>query len=379
MNTVLPFKFSGTFVLTLIFVIGNISGTGLTIRVLLNSYPLNAKTNITCTSDHGFILQTAQKKPTVYRSNKLILRTHKKSLYKNPVYVIPQSRSFSLDGQTYYGILKVHNDPDQKNLLLINMLPLDEYLYSVLRYESLSFWPLEMQKVQAVTSRTYALYQMYHNKHSSYDIKNTNAHQVYRGIHDCKHLREAITQTHNLVLMYRGKPALTMFDICCGSLIPAHMKDKDHKKPYLYRSHACTFCRTKKNFAWHTVLNKQTILEALKKDTNMIHKTKNLGKLTRVCIHEKDRAGIVHHLALHGTHGSCLISPKKLAKSLGMQLKSTAFSLNDAHEQLVLKGLGFGHNVGLCQLGARELVARSHNFKQILRFYFPGTHLMQVA
>ncbi|MBQ9597275.1 MAG: hypothetical protein IJR34_03365, partial [Bacteroidales bacterium] len=43
--------------------------------------------------------------------------------------------------------------------------------------------------------------------------------------------------------------------------------------------------------------------------------------------------------------------------------------------RLVLRGKGWGHGVGLCQIGAAVMASRGFDYKQILAFYYPGSQL----
>jgi stage II sporulation protein D len=56
-------------------------------------------------------------------------------------------------------------------------------------------------------------------------------------------------------------------------------------------------------------------------------------------------------------------------------LPSNYFSIKDDNRGVNIAGQGYGHGVGLCQLGALELAKRGYTYKQILSFYFPQHHL----
>ena len=55
-------------------------------------------------------------------------------------------------------------------------------------------------------------------------------------------------------------------------------------------------------------------------------------------------------------------------------LKSSAFSVErDPAGAFVLRGRGWGHGVGLCQIGAAVMAANGYDYRQILQHYYPGT------
>ena len=53
-------------------------------------------------------------------------------------------------------------------------------------------------------------------------------------------------------------------------------------------------------------------------------------------------------------------------------LRSTFFSCSPDGNEVVLKGKGFGHGVGLCQEGAMKMAKMGYSARQILLYYFPG-------
>lgn len=59
-------------------------------------------------------------------------------------------------------------------------------------------------------------------------------------------------------------------------------------------------------------------------------------------------------------------------------LPSNNFVMTMKNEKIHVKGQGYGHGVGLCQLGALELAKRGYNYRQILSHYFPR-HKMKKA
>ncbi|QQR49226.1 SpoIID/LytB domain-containing protein [bacterium] len=367
------------------------------IHVLLNELDAQQRSSHTIASSNGFILESPlhNKKALWKKNTKINIIVKENTLYvqcndgkyrqvlNNNLTITPIDGILHFDSKSYQGTLNVRIDKTQKSLLLINKLSLDDYIYSVLRFESLSYWPLEMQKVQAVASRTYAVYQMLEarskrSKRLGYDIKNTNFHQVYNGAHDCTHLRKAVEETHNLILTHKNGVALTMFDICCGGIIPSAMKKADVAKPYLYRSNQCTFCAKKSLFKWNEYLCPVEILKQLKANKKTAHKLKPIKEITHMMVHERDKAGIAQTIRIANNEKSVTLSASDLKSSLETKLKSLALDIKLRNNKVILTGRGFGHNLGLCQLGARELVAQGWLFKDILAFYYPTTKLARL-
>ena len=56
-------------------------------------------------------------------------------------------------------------------------------------------------------------------------------------------------------------------------------------------------------------------------------------------------------------------------------LKSSAFELEEKGEEIVFHGRGWGHGVGLCQIGAAVMASRGYDYRAILLHYYPGTEI----
>ena len=59
-------------------------------------------------------------------------------------------------------------------------------------------------------------------------------------------------------------------------------------------------------------------------------------------------------------------------------LKSSAFTVTHAYGRFLLQGAGWGHGVGLCQIGAAVMADRGYSFEQILTHYYPGSELTRL-
>ena len=56
-------------------------------------------------------------------------------------------------------------------------------------------------------------------------------------------------------------------------------------------------------------------------------------------------------------------------------LKSSAFDVSIEGDDILLKGCGWGHGVGLCQIGAAVMASKGYSYKEILQHYYPGSVL----
>jgi stage II sporulation protein D len=367
------------------------------IRVLLKEFATDQKVTFAIQSNRGFVLESpiASGKRARWPHEIINLLAHKHNLFlltengtykrikANELAIASIDGDLKIDNLRYTGAIYLRIDPQTKMIQIVNKVNLDDYIYAVLRSESLPYWPAEMQKVQAIASRTYAVRQIKLTRSNAtntpfYDIKNNNSHQVYHGNHSETHLRTAVNATHNLILTYNGDIALTMFDICCGGIIPGAMKKRDADKPYLFRKNRCTFCRDNVSYEWHCALDKDRLLNRLLESPKTAAKAKKIGTITGISLREKDRANIVHRILIHGSRNNISFTNNEFKSVLQSKARSNAYAVKMIDGKVDLHGYGYGHHMGLCQIGARELVSRGKKYPEILDFYFPKTKLMRL-
>ncbi len=366
------------------------------VRVLLDEFDLKKSTDLVFSSKNGFLLESPidSKKMASLGKQKLELQIHKSNFYlklpnetfrkiKNNELAIsnPYHKRITLKDKSYEGTILIRIDEKNNTVLVINKVDLESYIYSVLRSESIPYWPLEMQKIQAVASRSYCMHLIKnrHTKNNFYDLKNSNFNQLYNGHHRFEHLRQAVEQTTGQIIVYNNGPALAMFDVACGGIIPSLMKHKDQSKPYLCRDYRCTLCKRNMScYVWKEDIHENDFLSYLRAHTNFNKQLIKLGKLKNIRVLDKDKAGIVHKIELIGSRNNVTLPCKALRSSIRGRFTSMAIAIKKQHDRIVITGHGHGHHLGLCQCGARELVARGWDYKKVLDFYFPKTKLARL-
>lgn len=103
----------------------------------------------------------------------------------------------------YRGAVQVSQE--NKTLLAVNYVDLEDYLYSVVSSEVSPSWPLEAQKAQAIAARSFALVHYFRPAHARYDLGSTQRWQVYGGLsHEWNTSQQVVESTRGLVLSYRG-------------------------------------------------------------------------------------------------------------------------------------------------------------------------------
>ena len=93
---------------------------------------------------------------------------------------------------------------------------------------------------------------------------------------------------------------------------------------------------------------------------------------------ETGPSGRIKYLRIVGSRHTEVIGKElKIRRALSRShLKSSAFSAErDPGGAWILHGRGWGHGVGLCQIGAAVMAANGYDYRQILQHYYPGTHV----
>lgn len=369
------------------------------IRVLLEEHSLAQETKFIIKSSKNFVLESpAQSKTTaVYQQKALHIQCKNSKLYMrcrdhtyrrikhSSIEIASPDEKITFNGKTYQGNLTLRIDEPNGLVLVINSLKLDDYVYSVVRNESIPSWPLGMQKIQAIISRTYAVFLMQKaklkNRHQDlYDIKNTNLHQVYNGSHNYTHLRQAVSETQDLILTHKGNVALTMFDICCGGSQPSLMRHRDVSKPYLCRSKLCVSCIGAPSYRWKEDLFATSFLEKLRSNPKFKHKFKKFGKtLADIKITDVDKSGVVHKVKLYDKKNNVVtLIGNEIRGTFLHKIKSCQFTIKKVRDRIIVAGRGYGHQQGLCQWGAKNMVQQGRSTKAILSFYYPTTTLSRL-
>jgi stage II sporulation protein D len=297
-----------------------------------------------------------------------------KKINRKSLYIIPNKKYVQFGEGSFDGCMLLQRDA--KRCYLMNLIDSEEYIFSVLKTESWPTWPIEMNKVQAIASRSYLLHQLLHSRKTDvpYHIKNTNYHQTYTGVHDRHAVRDAVKETEGIILSFNKVPILAMFDSCCGGIIPSKSRDliDFSKAPYLDRPYGCSYCKKSKIYSWKAEYSYSEFRDVLQEGYNGI-----LHDLSDVKIGAKDKAGVVKHIIAKTKKQEINFSAKEMYK-LFKDVKSFSFIVTKKSQKITLQGKGYGHHLGLCQWGARELVARGWDYEKILKFYYPGTTIMKL-
>lgn len=256
--------------------------------------------------------------------------------------------------------------------------------------------------------------------HTLFDVCADDHCQRYQGITKAtsKHVAEAVQATRGLVLLSDEGICDARFSKCCGGMVEEYRYCwEDEDKPYLkvvrdnanatvdvdltnesnsddwIRSNPDAFCNTHDARILSQVLNDfdQTTtdfyrwrVEYTQEEVGQLLKKKlgiDFGLITAFEPLERGKSGRISRLKIVGTKRTLVLGKElEIRRALSeSHLYSSAFVVDvterDAQGlplRFVFIGAGWGHGVGLCQIGAAVMGEKGYPFHEILAHYYPG-------
>jgi len=257
-------------------------------------------------------------------------------------------------------------------LLAINELPLEDYVKGVVPSEMSAAWHPEALKVQAIATRTYALYKMRQNARKDFDVVASIKDQVYlyRGrAAAAGPAARAADETRDQVLAYRDEPILAAFSSTAAGLTEDAWNVWAVDLPYL-KGVECPFDLNSPWYQWRTDVGLAMLEQRLRDEGFPVGVIASLAPATYT------KAGRVVQVRILHSGGELYVKGDDLRRVLGYTvLPSTQFDFDVVGLQVQFAGRGNGHGVGLCQWGAKELAERGYSAETILRYYYPGADI----
>ena len=356
--------------------------------------------------------------------------------------------------QRFKGELKIIVEDDR--LTAINIIPIEDYLTSVISSEMSATASLELLKAHAVISRSWLLNKLKvangklkvimhpdntanfelstlpsqlikwydHEAHKNFDVCADDHCQRYQGITrtSTPQAIEAVFATRGEVLMYEICDA--RFSKCCGGAFEEFQNCWENvKHPYLIgqrdsktetrlpdltkeveadkwiRTSPAAFCNTHNKQVLSQVLNnydqettdfyRWRVCYSQQELSELIHKRSGIefGKIIDLIPVERGTSGRLVRLKIVGTLRTLIIGKElEIRRTLSSShLYSSAFVVDKEYKEdekeipsrFILTGSGWGHGVGLCQIGAAVMGEQGYKYKEILSHYYPGSAIEQ--
>ena len=328
----------------------------------------------------------------------------------------------------YEGSLRIVVEADK--IVAINELPVERYLTSVISSEMSPTASLEFLKAHAVISRSWLLAQMEKRRrlgsgqngffsftrkddeiirwydredHTIFDVCADDHCQRYQGIpkESGGKAEEAISETRGQVLTYDGEICDARFSKCCGGETEEFQYCwEDTPKPYLVNVHD-PYCDTHDSHILSQVLKdydqetpdfyRWTVEYTQEELTRLVNsKLKDdLGDIIDLIPLERGKSGRIWKLKIVGTKKSFTIGKElEIRRTLSeTHLLSSAFEVEIRRQEsgdrsqentFILHGKGWGHGVGLCQIGAAVMGEQGKPYDEILLFYYRNAEIQRL-
>ncbi|HEX6965808.1 MAG TPA: SpoIID/LytB domain-containing protein [Gemmatimonadaceae bacterium] len=304
----------------------------------------------------------------------------------------------TVNGKRYRGEVRV--TPTDRGLLVVNRVPVEEYLRGVVPLEIGGRRPDERAAVeaQAVAARSYAYSHMTDTASRSYDMVSTTMDQVYGGVSaETSASDAAVAETAGLVLTYDGRIINAPYHSTCGGTTasPSEVWTDGHDEPYLVpvsdRIPGTNryYCDISPTFHWTRTYDADDLATVLDRYLRAyVTVSGRVGAVRQVKIDGRTKSGRVRALTITTDRGRYTLRGNEIRFVMrtpgGDALHSTSFSVKsqrakDGHvARLTLTGSGNGHGIGMCQWGAIGRARAGQDYRKILSTYYPGTVLARV-
>ncbi len=353
--------------------------------------------------------------------------------------------------QRFMGSLKIIVENDK--LTVINVVPVEQYLTSVISSEMSATSSLELLKAHAIISRSWLLAQIdkrtslsnekkyvsefksedeiikwYDREdHILYDVCADDHCQRYQGITKTQahNAEQAVKETSGLVLTYNDQICDARFSKSCGGITETFENVWEQiEHPYLQRltdykfevegyntdlineedavkwisNSPPAFCNTTDEkileqvlnnydqetsdfYRWRTEYSQDNISKLLKEKSGI-----DFGEILDLIPIERGHSGRLIKLKIVGSKKTITIGKElEIRKILSAShLYSSAFIVDkedirdNVPQKFVLRGAGWGHGVGLCQIGAAVMGEKGYHFDEILTHYFRGANIKKI-
>ena len=246
-------------------------------------------------------------------------------------------------------------------------LDIESYLEGVISSEMSPAFEMEALKAQCVAARTFVVQR-------GYEVDDTTNTQVYRDNkqlkdswkdnYDVYHkkIQQAVQETTGEILTYQGKPISALFfSSSCGKTANAQ-EYWGNKVPYLV-SVDSSWDKQSEEYEKSITMSKQEFSTALGFQ-NTVHE-----------IEEPIRydSGYVKEIRID----RIVFTGREVREKLN--LRSSCFTIKENKDNVVITTKGYGHGVGMSQIGAQAMAEKGKSYKQILSHYYPKTKIEKLG
>ena len=248
-------------------------------------------------------------------------------------------------------------------------------------------------------------YEKWYDKedHSHFDVCADDHCQRYQGLTRATGttVGKVIDATWGQVLHYDGRLCDARFSKCCGGRMERFSTCWENTDlPYLqplpdtagYEEGGRCFCDTQDKeilgqvlnnydqetvdfYRWTAVYDRTELSELITRRSGI-----DIGDLQDIAPLERGESGRIYKLRITGSKRTMVVGKELEIRRILSEshLKSSAFDVTFEGDKVILHGTGWGHGVGLCQIGAAVMAAEGYTYREILSHYYPGTELKDI-
>jgi len=253
-----------------------------------------------------------------------------------------------------------------KNIKLINEVNIDNYIAGVVECEGGYKANIEYYKTQSIICRTYALENLSRHIEEGFYLCDNVHCQVYKGICKSKIISEASVTTSGLVIVDSTLNLINAaFHSNCGGQTASSEDVWLTPKSYL-KSVTDSFCVKNKNAKWEKSISYYDFKQYLMSNGFNIQNVTDTNIFNFQQTYRKTYYKLLNDSILF----------RKMRTDLN--LKSAFFNISYSNNKITFNGKGYGHGVGLCQEGAMRMANFNYGYKDIIKFYYKNTYIVNI-
>jgi stage II sporulation protein D len=319
---------------------------------------------------------------------------------QSPVSFRPSADGFVTIGDKVYRGDVVIRAAGPGRVTAINVLEMEQYLLGVVPFEigRLPAAEIEAIKAQAIAARTYAIGNMNSRGALGFDFYATVADQVYGGTSgEDSVVSRAVRETAGEIITHNGQPILAYYSSTCAG----HTADVDESWPWrpgqaYLKGKPDTdaageaYCKFSRRFRWSVswpgdslrMVLQQTLGQRLRNPTFTITRISDVQVTGRSNSGRAEAVAIIADGMTYRVPADSIrwvLRPTvngSLNSSLIFDLKAT--QTNGEVTRLDVSGGGWGHGVGMCQVGAIGRARAGQSYRQILGAYYTDTEVARL-
>jgi stage II sporulation protein D len=300
----------------------------------------------------------------------------------------------------YRGEVLVLPRPESR-VTAVNVVDLELYLLGVVPREmgTRPASEIEALKAQAVAARTYAIGHLRERESLGFDVYATVLDQVYGGVVDEDSVvSRAVYDTRGVILTHAGAPILAYYASTCGGHTASIEDSWPWRAPLPYLRGVSdmvpgsdrAYCDTSSRYRWTTRWTRDELLAVLAQTLPLHTRNEVVGAnsvedVRIVSVNRSARATVEltvdgRSYTLRADSVRWVLRPQPGPAILNSSRLDAIEVVRSGRTvgEVEARGGGWGHAIGMCQVGAMGRARAGHGYADILRAYYTGAQLTRL-